>query len=52
VVAFPTETFYGLAAGRARSRVVKRIFELKGSPSRSRCSSLVDSVTMAETVGT
>ncbi|MBI4161176.1 MAG: threonylcarbamoyl-AMP synthase [Acidobacteria bacterium] len=33
VVAFPTETFYGLAVDPARSPAVRALFQLKGRPS-------------------
>lgn len=32
VVAFPTETSYGLAAGPSSSQAVRRIYEIKGRP--------------------
>jgi L-threonylcarbamoyladenylate synthase len=50
VVAFPTETFYGLAARALDSRAIARIFELKGRPESKPLLVLVDSVAMAETV--
>ncbi|HYS17831.1 MAG TPA: L-threonylcarbamoyladenylate synthase [Candidatus Binatia bacterium] len=50
VVAFPTETFYGLAAAALDPASVKRIFELKGRPESKPLLVLVDSVAMAETV--
>ncbi len=50
LVAFPTETFYGLGAAALDSHAIKRIFELKGRPESKPLLALVDSVTMAETV--
>lgn len=50
VVAFPTETFYGLAAPAFDSASVRRIFALKGRPDSKPLLVLVDSVAMAETV--
>jgi L-threonylcarbamoyladenylate synthase len=49
-VAFPTETFYGLAAAALDPASVKRIFALKGRPDSKPLLVLVDSVAMAETV--
>ena len=49
-VAFPTETFYGLAAAALDPASVKRIFALKGRPDSQPLLVLVDSVAMAETV--
>jgi L-threonylcarbamoyladenylate synthase len=49
-VAFPTETFYGLAAAALDPASVKRIFALKGRPDSKPLLVLVDSVGMAETV--
>ncbi len=50
VVAFPTETFYGLAAAALDPVSVRRIFELKGRPESKPLLVLVDSVAMAESV--
>jgi L-threonylcarbamoyladenylate synthase len=50
LVAFPTETFYGLAAPALDSGSVKRIFELKGRPESKPLLVLVASVAMVETV--
>jgi len=50
VVAFPTETFYGLAAAALDPASVKRIFALKGRRDSKPLLVLVDSVAMAETV--
>jgi len=49
-VAFPTETFYGLAAAALDPASVKRIFALKRRPDSRPLLVLVDSVAMAETV--
>jgi L-threonylcarbamoyladenylate synthase len=49
-VAFPTETFYGLAAAALDPASVKRLFALKGRPDSKPLLVLVDSVAMAETV--
>jgi L-threonylcarbamoyladenylate synthase len=49
-VAFPTETFYGLAAAALDPASVKRIFALKGRRDSKPLLVLVDSVAMAETV--
>jgi L-threonylcarbamoyladenylate synthase len=49
-VAFPTETFYGLAAAALDPASVKRIFALKGRPDSKPLLVLVDSVAMAETI--
>jgi L-threonylcarbamoyladenylate synthase len=48
LVAFPTETFYGLGAAALDPAAVKRIFELKGRPDAKPVLALVDSVSMAE----
>jgi L-threonylcarbamoyladenylate synthase len=50
LVAFPTETFYGLGAAALDRRAVKRIFDLKGRADAKPLLALVDSVAMAETV--
>jgi L-threonylcarbamoyladenylate synthase len=50
IVAFPTETFYGLAAAALDAGAVQRIFELKGRPDSKPLLVLVGSVAMAETV--
>ena len=50
VVAFPTETFYGLGAAALDRRAVRRIFELKGRPETKPLLVLVDSIAMAATV--
>jgi L-threonylcarbamoyladenylate synthase len=50
VVAFPTETFYGLAVAALDPASVKRLFALKGRPESKPLLVLVDSVAMAESV--
>jgi len=50
LVAFPTETFYGLGAAALDPDAVKRIFELKGRPESKPLLALVDSMAMAEAV--
>jgi L-threonylcarbamoyladenylate synthase len=50
VVAFPTETFYGLAVAALHPVSVRRVFTLKGRPESKPLLVLVDSVAMAETV--
>jgi L-threonylcarbamoyladenylate synthase len=50
VVAFPTETFYGLGAAALDASAGRRIFELKGRPRSSPLLVLVDSVVMAERI--
>ena len=50
VVAFPTETFYGLGAAALNSAGVDRVFLLKGRPRSSPLLVLVDSVAMVERV--
>jgi L-threonylcarbamoyladenylate synthase len=52
VVAFPTETFYGLGALALDRAAVRRIFELKGRPRSRPLLVLVDSVEMAERFAT
>jgi len=50
LVAFPTETFYGLGAAALDPAAITRIFGLKGRPESKPLLALVDSVVMAETV--
>jgi L-threonylcarbamoyladenylate synthase len=50
VVAFPTETFYGLGAAALNRAGVDRVFALKGRPRSSPLLVLVDSVAMAERI--
>jgi L-threonylcarbamoyladenylate synthase len=47
LVAFPTETVYGLGANALNSQAVQRIFEVKGRPPTSPLIVHVDSVAMA-----
>ena len=51
LVAFPTETFYGLGAAALDRGAVRRIFELKGRPETKPLLVLVDSLVMAERIG-
>ncbi len=48
LVAFPTETFYGLGAHALDGDAVARVFMAKGRPSEKPLIVLVESVTMAE----
>src|SRR5512145_611325 len=50
LVAFPTETFYGLAAAALDAGAVRALFALKGRPESKPVLVLVDSVAMAEAV--
>ena len=50
LVAFPTETFYGLGAAALDAAAVQRVFTLKGRPAASPLLVLVDSVAMAERI--
>lgn len=50
LVAFPTETFYGLGAAALNPFAVRRIFTVKGRPGSRALLVLVDSVAMAETI--
>src|SRR5580693_6856861 len=47
LVAFPTETVYGLGANALDAEAVRRIFEAKGRPSTSPLIVHVDSIEMA-----
>src|SRR3974390_689828 len=47
LVAFPTETVYGLGANALDPRAVRRIFEVKGRPSTSPLIVHVNSIEMA-----
>jgi L-threonylcarbamoyladenylate synthase len=50
LVAFPTETFYGLAVAALDAGAVRSLFALKGRPESKPVLVLVDSVAMAEAV--
>jgi L-threonylcarbamoyladenylate synthase len=50
LVAFPTETFYGLGAAAHDAGAVRRVFAVKGRPEGKPLLVLVDSVAMAERV--
>lgn len=50
LVAFPTETVYGLGANALDARAVRRIFEAKGRPATSPLIVHVDSVEMAQSL--
>ena len=50
LVAFPTETFYGLAAAALNPAAAERIYRVKGRPDDSPLLVLVDSAEMAETI--
>jgi L-threonylcarbamoyladenylate synthase len=50
VVAFPTETFYGLGAAALDADAVRRVFALKGRPANNPLLVIVDGIAMAETV--
>jgi L-threonylcarbamoyladenylate synthase len=50
LVAFPTETFYGLGARALGAAAVRRIFEAKGRPESKPVLVLVDSVAMVDVV--
>lgn len=52
LVAFPTETVYGLGANALDAAAVQRIYELKGRPSTSPLIVHVDSIDMARTLVT
>jgi len=47
LVAFPTESFYGLGADALDSDAVARVFEVKGRPEHKALLVLVDSIDMA-----
>jgi L-threonylcarbamoyladenylate synthase len=48
VIAFPTETFYGLGAAALMPAAVRHIFEVKGRPEDKPLLVLVDSIAMVE----
>jgi L-threonylcarbamoyladenylate synthase len=50
LVAFPTETFYGLGAAASDARAVRRIFGAKGRDEAKPLLVLVESIAMAEAV--
>lgn len=50
VVAFPTETFYGLAAAATSPGAIARVFSVKGRPETKPVLVLVDSIAMAESL--
>ncbi|MCL6639750.1 MAG: threonylcarbamoyl-AMP synthase [Candidatus Rokubacteria bacterium] len=50
LVAFPTETFYGLGAAALDAGAVRRVFEVKGRPESRPLLVLVDSEAMVDTV--
>jgi len=50
LVAFPTETFYGLGAAALDAAAVRRVFEIKGRPASMPLPLLVDSRAMAASV--
>jgi L-threonylcarbamoyladenylate synthase len=50
LVAFPTETFYGLGADALDARAVEGVFRAKGRPADKPLLVLVDSIAMAEAV--
>lgn len=50
LVAFPTETFYGLGAAGLDAAAAQRVFEVKGRPASMPLLLLVDSGAMAESV--
>jgi L-threonylcarbamoyladenylate synthase len=52
LVAFPTETVYGLGANALDPEAVRKIFALKGRPSNSPLIVHVDSIAMAQTLVT
>jgi L-threonylcarbamoyladenylate synthase len=50
LVAFPTETFYGLGADAREPAAVRRVFEVKGRRESKPVLVLVDSIAMAESL--
>lgn len=50
LVAFPTETFYGLGAAGLSAQAVRRVFAVKGRPESKPLLLLVDSVAMLDTI--
>jgi L-threonylcarbamoyladenylate synthase len=51
VVAYPTDTLYGLAADPRKSIAVRRLFELKGRPETSALTLIAADVAQAEQAG-
>jgi L-threonylcarbamoyladenylate synthase len=52
LVAFPTESFYGLGADALDTEAVARVFEVKGRPEQKALLVLVDSIDMAAGLAT
>lgn len=50
LVAFPTETFYGLGAAALQPSAVRRVLEVKGRPEGKPLLVLVDSIAMVDVV--
>lgn len=50
LVAFPTETFYGLGAAALHGSAVRRVLEVKGRPEGKPLLVLVDSIAMVDAV--
>src|SRR5207302_584372 len=50
IIAFPTDTSYGLGVDPFNESAIARIFEVKGRPDTKPILLLVDSVTMAESI--
>lgn len=50
LVAFPTETFYGLGASATDRHAVRRVFDVKGRDASKPLLVLVDSIAMAESL--
>lgn len=50
MIAFPTETFYGLGAAGLHAGGVRRVHELKGRPQGKPLLLIVDSIAMAESL--
>jgi L-threonylcarbamoyladenylate synthase len=52
LVAFPTDTLYGLAAAASNDRAVKRLFEVKGRPPDRPLPILIESIEDADVIAT
>lgn len=52
LVAFPTDTLYGLAAATSSDRAVERLFEVKGRPPDRALPILIESIDDADVVAT